>query len=77
MWFKDHNIDTSAYENILITGHHLQIAEFENVCIYPIASTICLINSFFFLLWQVLDTGYKGAIEALYDNLDATCSKCN
>ena len=34
VWFKNHHIDISAYDEIPLSGEHLQILEFDSVCAY-------------------------------------------
>ena len=34
MWFRNHHINTSAYEQIPLSGQHTQMLEFDSVCLY-------------------------------------------
>jgi hypothetical protein len=45
VWFKNDHINTAVLEKIPICGRHIQMLEFDNVCIYPLGQFNWLISS--------------------------------
>ena len=48
VWFRNNNIDTSAYEEVTVSGPHIQTLEVDGVCAYLSTLIVHLLIHLFF-----------------------------